>query len=156
MASGDGFAGGGGGDGPGATMPSMGWQAVAGAAAGLLVVWLGLLLALWRVTPERDVVRAAARLLPDVVRLLTRLARDPALPRGLRVRLWLLLAYLAMPFDVIPDVIPVLGQADDAVLVVWTLRSVVRLAGADAVGRHWSGTPDGLRAVTRLAGLPRS
>ena len=67
--------------------------------------------------------------------------------------LWLLLGYLALPFDLVPDLVPVIGYADDAVLVVWTLRSVVRSAGADAIGRHWPGTPDGLVAVQRLAGL---
>ena len=68
----------------------------------------------------------------------------------MRVRLWLLLGYLALPVDLVPDVIPVIGYADDAVLVVWTLRSVLRRAGADALERHWPGTPDGLAAVRRL------
>jgi len=48
----------------------------------------------------------------------------------------------------------VVGYADDAIVVVWALRSVVRAAGPDALGRHWSGTPAGLRAVKRLAGVP--
>jgi hypothetical protein len=54
------------------------------------------------------------RLLPDLLRLLRRLATDRALPRGVRIRLALLMAYLAIPIDVIPDFIPVLGYADDA------------------------------------------
>jgi uncharacterized membrane protein YkvA (DUF1232 family) len=91
--------------------------------------------------------------LPDLVRLLRRLAGDPALPRGVRVRLGLLLAYLAMPFDVIPDFIPVLGYADDVIIVVAVLRSTVRAAGLPAVRRHWPGTDDGFAALTRLAGL---
>ena len=47
----------------------------------------------------------------------------------------------------------VLGYADDAIIVVWALRSVTRTAGPDAVDRHWPGTPDGLLALKRLAGL---
>ena len=70
----------------------------------------------------------------------------------MRVRLWLLLAYLAVPFDLVPDVIPVLGYADDAVLVAWVLRSAVRSAGLDAVQAHWPGTGDGFAALTRLVG----
>ena len=92
----------------------------------------------------------ARRLLPDVVRLASRLARDDGLPRGLRVRLWLLLGYLALPIDLIPDFIPVIGYADDVLLVLWTLRSVLRVAGEDAVQRHWPGTPAGLASVMRL------
>jgi uncharacterized membrane protein YkvA (DUF1232 family) len=92
--------------------------------------------------------------LPDVLRLLRRLAADKTLPRGVRIRLALLLAYLAIPIDVIPDFIPVLGYADDAVVVAIALRSVTRRAGPEAVERHWPGTPDGLAAIRRLAGIP--
>ncbi|WP_327434808.1 YkvA family protein [Streptomyces sp. NBC_01236] len=56
--------------------------------------------------------------------------------------------------DLVPDFIPVLGYADDAIVVAAVLRSVVRHAGPDALARHWPGTPDGLAAVRRLAGLP--
>jgi uncharacterized membrane protein YkvA (DUF1232 family) len=95
--------------------------------------------------------------LPDVVRLLSRLARDATLPAGVRVRLWLLLGYLALPFDLVPDFIPVLGYADDAILTALTLRSVVRTAGRAAVVRHWPGSPEGLAVVERLtfAGVSR-
>lgn len=122
----------------------------------LLLVWL-LLVAALVVAGRRDErsgrLAEALRLLPDVVRLLRRLAGDGSLPRGVRVRLWLLLAYLAMPLDLVPDVIPVAGYADDAIVVALTLRSVVRRAGPQALERHWPGTPDGLAAVRRLAGL---
>ena len=131
----------------------MAWRSLAGAAAGLLLLWLGLLVLLWRVKPDGSRAADALRVLPDVLRLTARLARDASLPRRLRFRLWLLLAYLAVPVDLVPDFLPVVGYADDAVLVVWTLRSVVRLAGAEAVERHWPGTPEGLQTVIRLAGL---
>src|SRR5947209_7221256 len=129
----------------------MWWQVLLGIASGLLLVWLLLLLLLWRARPEDTRLRDAARLLPDVVRLVARLARDRELPRGVRARLWLLVGYLALPFDLVPDVIPVLGYADDAVLVVWALRSVVRRAGPEALQKHWPGTDQGLEAVLRLA-----
>jgi uncharacterized membrane protein YkvA (DUF1232 family) len=93
-------------------------------------------------------------MLPDLVRMLRRLAADPDVPRGVRIRLVLLLAYLALPIDLVPDFVPVLGYADDAVVVVLALRSVVRRAGPDALARHWPGHPAGLRAVHSLAGLP--
>lgn len=96
------------------------------------------------------------RLLPDILRLLKRLAADPGISRGVRVRLALLLAYLALPFDLIPDFIPVLGYADDAIIVALVLRSVTRRAGPEAVTRHWPGTPAGLAAVRRLCRLPEA
>ena len=126
-------------------------EALLGAAGGLLLLWLLLIGLLWRARPGADGLREALRLLPDVLRLVARLARDRSLPRAVRLRVWLLLAYLASPLDLVPDVVPVLGQADDAVAVVWVLRSVVRRAGEQAVVRHWPGTPDGLAAVLRLA-----
>jgi hypothetical protein len=70
-----------------------------------------------------------------------------------RVRLWLLLGYLLSPVDLVPDVIPVLGYADDVVVVALALRSVVRVAGTDALTRSWPGGPGGLAVVLRLAGL---
>ncbi|QNE21319.1 DUF1232 domain-containing protein [Kribbella qitaiheensis] len=77
-----------------------------------------------------------------------------ACPRGVRVRLWLLLIYLGLPFDLVPDFIPVVGYADDVVIVALALRSVTHHAGPAALERHWPGTPDGLAAIRRLAGLP--
>jgi len=97
------------------------------------------LIALAILRPRGGLLREALRILPDVLRLLRRLAADGTLPRGVRVRLGLLLAYLAMPIDLIPDFIPILGYADDAIIVTVVLRSVVRRAGLDAVRSHWPG-----------------
>ena len=94
-------------------------------------------------------------MLPDVLRLIRRLAADKTLPRGVRIRLALLLVYLAIPIDLIPDFVPVLGYADDAIIVTAVLRSVVRRAGLVAVRAHWPGTDDGFAAVVRLTGLQR-
>jgi uncharacterized membrane protein YkvA (DUF1232 family) len=122
-------------------------------AGGLLLLWATLLLLLWRARPADLTVRDALRLLPDLVRLVRRLAADRSLPRGVRVRLWLLLGYLLSPVDLVPDVVPVLGYADDVVVVALALRSVVRTAGSEALTRAWAGGPAGLAVVLRLAGL---
>lgn len=129
-------------------------QLLLGLTGGLLVLWAALVTALWFGRPDELRLRDAMRLLPDLLRLLRRLAADESLPRGVRVRLWLLLGYLAMPIDLVPDFIPVLGYADDAVVVAIALRSVTRRAGPEALERHWPGTPDGLAAIRRLAGIP--
>ncbi|MEV4551502.1 YkvA family protein [Nonomuraea wenchangensis] len=134
---------------------SWGWDLLIGIAAALLVAWLALIGTLAIVRPRGNLLREALRLLPDVLRLVRRLAADRDLPRGVRVRLVLLLAYLAMPLDLVPDFIPVLGYADDAIIITAVLRSVVRRAGVHAVRRHWPGTDDGFAALTRLTGLDK-
>ncbi|MGC7094965.1 YkvA family protein [Amycolatopsis lurida] len=129
------------------------WDLLLGVGAALLVTWLALVVVLVVVRPRGGLLAEALRLLPDVLRLLRRLAADRSLPRGVRVRLLLLLGYLALPIDLVPDFIPVLGYADDAIIVTATLRGVVRRAGLDAVRRHWPGTDDGFTALSRLCGL---
>jgi len=134
------------------------WLIALGVAAGVGLLYVALLVVLLRVARhdgETADARDVLRLLPDVVRLLRRLAADPALPRGVRFRLLLVVAYVASPIDLVPDFIPLLGYLDDAVVVAVGLRSVIRHAGPEAVDRHWSGSPAGLRAVLRLAGTPR-
>jgi uncharacterized membrane protein YkvA (DUF1232 family) len=126
---------------------------VIGIAVALVATWLLLVAALLVARPRGASLTEALRLLPDTLRLLKGLALDRGLPRGVRVRLWLLFAYLALPFDVIPDFIPVLGYADDAILTVLVLRSVIRSAGPGAIRRHWPGTQDGLAALARATGL---
>jgi uncharacterized membrane protein YkvA (DUF1232 family) len=133
-------------------VPQWAWTLLA-VAGGLLLCWAVLVAVLWWRRPEETRLRDLLRLLPDVLRLVRRLAGDRSLPRGVRVRLWLLLAYLASPVDLVPDVVPVLGYADDAVVTVLVLRSVVRRAGSEALSRHWPGTPEGLAALRRAAGL---
>jgi uncharacterized membrane protein YkvA (DUF1232 family) len=121
---------------------------------GLLLIWLLLLAWLWAARPADLTAREAVRLLPDLVRLIRRLAADRSLPGGVRLRLWLLLGYLLCPVDLVPDFIPVLGWADDVVVVAWALRAVVRRAGPAALERHWPGGDAGRQVVGRLAGLP--
>jgi uncharacterized membrane protein YkvA (DUF1232 family) len=134
-------------------MPGWAWSLV-GVVGGLLLLWVLLMVVLWMTKPDELRLRELLRLLPDVLRLVRRLAADGTLPRGVRVRLWLLLAYLALPIDLVPDFIPVLGYADDAIVVALVLRAVARRAGSDAVTRQWPGTADGLAALRRLARLP--
>lgn len=124
-----------------------------GILGGLVLVWAVLALVLWLTKPGDYDLKEALRLLPDVIRLIKRLAADPATPRGVRIKLALLLGYLALPFDLIPDFVPVLGYADDAIIVALVLRSATRSAGPDALAKHWPGTPEGLAALKRLCRL---
>lgn len=124
-----------------------------GIVVAVVLAWAVFLaaLAVWR--PKGIDLREAARLVPDIVRLVRALAADRTLPPGVRRRVVFLLAYLAMPFDPVPDFIPVLGYADDVVVAAVVLRGVVRVAGAAAIEARWQGTDAGLAVVRRLAGL---
>lgn len=128
-------------------------EVLVGAALCLVLVWVALIVALAALRPSRGVLREAPRLLPDALRLLRRLLADRELPRGVRWRAGLVLGYLALPIDLVPDFIPVLGHADDAIVVTLVLRSLARRAGAAAVRRHWPGTDDGFAALCRLTGM---
>ncbi|WP_319454054.1 MULTISPECIES: YkvA family protein [unclassified Mycobacterium] len=132
------------------------WHVAVGIAAALVLTWVALVVVLAILRPPGGLLREAVRILPDVLRLIRRLAADKTLPSGVRTWLWVLLAYLALPFDLIPDFIPVLGYADDAIIVTAVLRIVVRRAGIDAVRGHWPGTLDGFAALCRLTGLNES
>ena len=96
--------------------------------------------------------RALAGFVPDCVVLFRRLLGDPAVPRRRKWALALMIGYLAMPIDLIPDFIPVAGQLDDAILVGLVLRGLVRGGGPDLVRRHWPGPDSSLRVVLRLSG----
>ncbi len=127
---------------------------VIAAAAGIVVLWLVLMVCLAILRPDGATLRDSARVVPDAVRLVTRLSRDHTLSRPIRLRLLLLVGYLAIPVDLVPDFVPVLGHADDAIVIGIVLRSVIRRAGPDIVRQHWPGTPGGLDTLARLCRIP--
>jgi uncharacterized membrane protein YkvA (DUF1232 family) len=127
------------------------WAAVVFAA--FFAAYLLLVLALVLSGRKTDA-RAWAGFIPDCVVLVTRLARDPRVARRHRWLLGILVAYLALPFDLIPDFIPVAGVMDDAIIVAVVLRRVIRGAGPAVVREHWSGPDSSLHAILRLTGLP--
>ena len=118
--------------------------------AGALAVYLLAVLALV-VAGRRTDARALAGFVPDCAVLLTRLLRDPRVPRGSKVLLAALIPYLALPFDLVPDFIPVAGQLDDAIVVALVLRALLRGAGETALREHWPGPDSSLAVISRLA-----
>jgi uncharacterized membrane protein YkvA (DUF1232 family) len=119
-------------------------------SAALLLSWLALIVALAIRRPKGSLLKEALRLLPDLLRLLKRLTTDRTLPVGVRVRVALLFVYLALPIDILPDFVPVLGYADDAIIVILVLRSVCRRVSVEALRAAWPGSDDGFAALQRL------
>ena len=123
-------------------------------AATLATAWLLLVTGLIVLRTKGVSPTEGLRLLPDVLRLLRRLAADRTLPWPVRARVWIAIAWLIGPLDLIPEFIPVIGPADDVIVVTILLRSVIRRAGPETVQRHWPGTPEGLAVLARLCKLP--
>lgn len=127
------------------------------ALGGLLLVYAVLLALLWRHArkhPGEVGLGDALRLLPNLLGFLGRLVADKDLPKAARLALLVLLAYLASPIDLVPDFIPLIGYADDVLVVALVLRLVVRMSGGEALVRNWQGPEAGRRLIARLAGLP--
>jgi uncharacterized membrane protein YkvA (DUF1232 family) len=100
---------------------------------------------------RRQDARDLAVFVPDCVALFRRLLADRRVPRRAKVALALLVAYVALPLDLVPDFIPVAGQVDDAILAAAVIRYVVRCTGRDVVEELWPGSDRGLRVLLALA-----
>jgi uncharacterized membrane protein YkvA (DUF1232 family) len=118
-------------------------------ALGLYVVAVASLIAAGR----REDARALAGFIPDCLVLVSRLARDRRITRPRRAVLFLVLGYLALPIDLVPDFLPGIGQLDDAVVLGLALRVVVRGGGTGIVRDSWPGPEASLVIVLRAAGL---
>ncbi|MFE5836409.1 YkvA family protein [Arthrobacter sp. NPDC056493] len=122
----------------------MSWLEPAIAAVGGVVLVYAVLLVLpWlyaRRHPETLGMREALWLtgLPTLER---RLRADRSLQHSIRIRLVLLLVYLAWPIDLVPDFLPFIGHADGVIIVAFVLRSFIRTAGAHPFAKHWPVTP---------------
>jgi uncharacterized membrane protein YkvA (DUF1232 family) len=98
-------------------------------------------------------VKALLRALPDLVRLVTRLATDPVLPRAAKIALAAAAVYLLSPIDLIPDFIPFVGYLDDLLLAAVLLDGILNWVDRGLVLRYWPGTPEALDKLARGARL---
>jgi uncharacterized membrane protein YkvA (DUF1232 family) len=118
-------------------------------AVGLYLVAVAALIAAGR----REDARALAGFIPDCIVLVSRLARDRRISKPRRAALLIVLGYLALPIDLVPDFLPGIGQLDDAVILGLSLRLVVHAGGTGIVREAWPGPEASLMLVLRAAGL---
>jgi uncharacterized membrane protein YkvA (DUF1232 family) len=122
-------------------------------AAGVGVTIYAAFIVFLLVAGRRQDARALAGFIPDCIVLFRRLLGDERVPRRSKLLLGALIAYLAMPFDLVPDFIPVAGQLDDAIIVAFVLRTVLRSGGPDLLDEHWPGPAASKNVLLRLSGL---
>lgn len=104
------------------------------------------------VAGRRESARVVARFIPDCIVLFRRLLGSPLVPRRKKVILGLVVAYLATPIDLVPDFIPVAGYLDDAVLVAFALRHILRGTSHELIEENWPGPSQSRDFIIRLAG----
>ena len=95
----------------------------------------------------RTLVTDIALLVPNLIKLLGRLVRDPRVPRRSKLLVGAMLAYLGSPVDVVPDFVPGLGKVDDILLLALAVDHLFDKAGEDVVMSHWDGPADLLQMV---------
>lgn len=115
----------------------------------LLAVYAGAVLALLAFGRRADA-RALAGFVPDCLILFKRLLADSRVSPTRKLAVALLVGYLALPFDLVPDFIPIAGQLDDAILVALVLRLVLRGDGPALLEDHWPGPARSSRLICRL------
>jgi uncharacterized membrane protein YkvA (DUF1232 family) len=114
------------------------------------------------ITPDRasiqgrQMAKDAVFMLPNLVKLVGRLLRDPRVPRRSKVALGLAAAYVASPIDLVPEFIPVIGWADDVIFMLLAIDSLIERAGPEVVEEHWDGPGDLLGLIRDVLGLARS
>ena len=127
------------------------WEWLLVAAGAAIVLWATFVVVLLAAGRREDA-RALAGFIPDCIVLMRRLLRDPRVSRRRKLLLVALLGYLALPFDLVPDFIPVAGQLDDVIVTALVLRTVVRGGGAEVIREQWPGPQRSVELVLRIAG----
>lgn len=87
--------------------------------------------------------------LPTYARMVWGILRDPRTPIGLKGMLAAALAYVVMPVDLIPDMIPILGQADDLTVLLLVLDLFIQNAPADVRAEHMARAKNGTADLDR-------
>lgn len=100
----------------------------------------------------RSTLRAALTLIPNFLKLLYRLFKDKRVPMAEKALLVGAIAYIVSPIDILPDVIPFIGQVDDLYLIALVTLRLLSRTGDDVLREHWDGAGDLVKLVDRIAG----
>lgn len=89
--------------------------------------------------------------IPNMLLLCVRLLADKRVPTVDRVLVAGAIVYAIIPFDLIPDMIPFVGQIDDAYLIALSLLRLMERTDPEVVREHWSGGGDVVELVGAAA-----
>ena len=89
--------------------------------------------------------------IPNMLLLSVRLMKDSRVPATERALVAGAIIYAIIPFDLIPDMIPFVGQIDDAYLISLTLLRLMERTDAKVVREHWNGGGDVVELVGAAA-----
>lgn len=103
----------------------------------------------------RNTLRAALKLIPNFLKLLYRLFKDKRVPMAEKALLVGAIAYVVSPLDILPDVMPFLGQVDDLYLIALVTLRLFSRTGDEVLREHWDGAGDLVKLVDRIAGAAR-
>ena len=104
----------------------------------------------------RQLMQDAVFMMPNLVKLVARLLKDPRVPRRAKITLGIAAAYVASPIDLIPEIIPVIGWADDVLIIMFALDALIDRAGEEVVEELWDGPGDLLSLVRDIVGISRN
>jgi uncharacterized membrane protein YkvA (DUF1232 family) len=94
-----------------------------------------------------------ASTLPQVAKLVARLSRDKRVPVRAKRLAAALAIYAVLPFDLVPDLIPVVGVIDDLLALLIALAVLVEFSPKEVVVEHWDGGPQTLVKILMGVGL---
>lgn len=100
---------------------------------------------------SKSFLRNAIQLIPNLLQLLNRLLKDPRVHRNDKLLLLGAIAYVIMPFDLIPDFIPFFGEIDDIYFVAIALIRLMHHADETVLRDNWSGPGDVVTLVERIS-----
>jgi uncharacterized membrane protein YkvA (DUF1232 family) len=89
--------------------------------------------------------------IPNLLFLSARLMVDPRVPTKERLLVAGAILYAFMPLDFIPDMLPFVGQVDDAYLIALTLLRLMTVTDPRVVREHWRGGGDVVELVGATA-----
>ena len=99
----------------------------------------------------KSLMREAIMFVPNLVRLMLAMLRDRRVSSSDKAILAGTILYVIAPIDILPDVIPFIGQIDDSYLVAIALLRLLNRADRTVVMEHWNGERDIKELVSSIA-----
>jgi uncharacterized membrane protein YkvA (DUF1232 family) len=89
--------------------------------------------------------------IPNLVLLCLRLLADPRVPKTEKALVAGAIVYAIVPLDLVPDMLPFIGQVDDTYLIALTLLRLANRTDPSIIREHWNGGGDVVEFLGALA-----